>query len=88
MGSGAAEAGKLRRLVRWLATKAGWRTSYHVAATYPLSDHLGYGTMSLTVAVRPWIHRDNYRSLVEYLREQASGCKGTPNITSITKLGL
>jgi hypothetical protein len=77
----------MRTLIRWLAAKAGYSTSYHVAATYNRDSHVVYSILSMTVSVRPWIHRDNYADLVAYVKTQATGCVGEPNITGLTKLG-
>lgn len=77
----------MRTLIRRLAAKAGYSTSYHVAATYNRDSHMGYSVLSMTVSVKPWIHRDNYAEVVAYVKTQATGCIGEPNITSLTKLG-
>lgn len=77
----------MRKLIRRLAAKAGCLTSYHVAATYNRDSHIGYSIVSMTVDVKPWIHRDNYADVVAYVKTQATGCVGQPNITSLMKLG-
>lgn len=88
LGAGA-EAKKrgARRALRRLAYALGWSTTYHVAATYNRDSHIGFSVMSMTVSVRPWLHADNYSELVAYLKANAAQCVGTPNITSLTKLG-
>jgi hypothetical protein len=73
----------LRRVAHWL----GWNTDYHVAATYTRDSHMGFSTISLTVKMFPWLHRDNYRDLVAYVHSECEGRATTPTITSITKLG-
>jgi hypothetical protein len=79
----------MNKLIRWLAKRAGVATDYHVAALYTQDGHMGTSTLSMTVTLRPWLHRDNYRELVEYLHTQATrATPAMPVITSITKLGV
>lgn len=74
----------LRRVAHWL----GWKTSYHVVALYQQDSHMSTSTLSMTVTLKPWLHIDNYRELVEYLHTQATrSTPAMPVITSITKLG-
>jgi hypothetical protein len=73
----------LRRVAHWF----GWSTDYHVAATYTIDSHIGFRTISLTVKIRPWLHRDNYLELVDYIHSECEKRATRPTITSITKLG-
>lgn len=75
----------MRKLLRWIGRHCGITTWYHIAATYPLPN--GSATMSLTCAMRPWLHSDNYSDLVAYVKTQADSKTTTPNIVSITRLG-
>lgn len=77
----------MKRLMRWLAHKVGYSTSYHVAASFQQEGHLGTSIISMTIVVRPWAHVDNYREIVDYVASKATGCVKTPSITSLTKLG-
>ena len=65
----------------------GWSTDYHVAATYTSDNHIGLSTIALTVSMRPWLHRDNYRALMEYVQSECDQPNAMPTITSVTKLG-
>jgi hypothetical protein len=76
----------MRKTLRRVAHRLGWATSYHVAATYN-SDIHGFSVISLTVDVRPWLHTDNYKELVDYVESRTERIAGRPTITSITKLG-
>lgn len=79
----------MKKLVRKLARRFGVTTDYHVSAIYRQDSHIGTSTLSMTVTMRPWLHVDNYRDLVEYLHTQATrSTPDMPSITSITKLGI
>lgn len=78
----------MRKLIRRLAALIGYTTSYHVSATYSRDSHVGFSSLSMTVNVCPWIHRDNYTDVVAYVKKQATGCVGDPVISSITNLGI
>lgn len=77
----------MRKLIRWLAKKAGVTTSYHVAAVYQQDSHVSTTTVSMTVTMRPWLHVDSYRDLVEFVRKESPRAATIPTITSITRLG-
>jgi hypothetical protein len=77
----------VRKAIRRLATWMGWKTSYHVAAQYTRDSHMGWYVISMTATVSPWIHADNYREVVDYVKTQCDLPTGNPNITSLTKLG-
>lgn len=77
----------MRKTLRKLAHLLGWSTDYHVAATYNRDSHIGSITLSMTVKMLPWLHRDNYRDLAEYIHSQCEARASMPTITSITKLG-
>ncbi len=78
----------MKKLIRKIASWAGVSTSYHVAGTYNIDSHMGHAIISLTVNVSPWIHVDNYKEIVAYVKTQTAGrIVGDPSITSITKLG-
>ena len=74
---------QIRAAARWL----GFFSVYHVCADYQRDSHIGTSTISMTVRVRPWLHEDNYRELMEYVESQAHRPAKMPSITSITKLG-
>lgn len=78
----------IRTLIRRIARRLGVTTCYHVAAAYQRDSYVGLSVLSLTVTVKPWLHTDNYRELVDYVQSQAIRPNNTPNITSITKLGV
>ena len=78
----------MRKFIRRFALWLGVVTEYHVSATYSQDSHIGFSTMSLTVAIKPWLHGDNYKELVEFVNKEATRPSSTPTITSITKLGL
>lgn len=78
----------MRRVIRKLAHKLGWTTSYHVYATYTRDSHIGFTALSMTCSIRPWLHRDNYRELMDLVSVESPQASSTPSITSITKLGL
>lgn len=78
--------GGMRKLLRWIGAKLGIKTWYHVAATYPLCEG-GFGTLSCTCGMRPWLHHDNYQSLVDYVQTQTDRKGVRPNLVSITRLG-
>jgi hypothetical protein len=75
----------MRTLLRWMGSKLGMVTWYHISATYPLPN--GHATMSLTCSVRPWLHVENYPELVAYVATQAHVAGAKPNIICITRLG-
>ena len=77
----------MKKHIRAIAEWLGMSTSYHVAATYNRDSHTGFSVISLTVDVKPWIHADNYREVVDYVGSKAERIVGSPTITSITKLG-
>lgn len=77
----------MKKFLRWLGRKCGVSTWYHVAAIYQQDSHIGSSVMSLTCRVTPWLHEDNYRELVNYVKSQAERPTTTPSITSITRLG-
>ena len=88
LGAGAgAEKRGWRHLLRRAAYALGWATDYHVAATYNRDSYVGISVISMTVSVRPWLHSDNYRDLVEHVHSHAVRPAGPPTITSVTKLG-
>jgi hypothetical protein len=76
----------MRKLLRWLAQKCGMKTSYHVAATYPLAGG-GFATLSCVCSVRPWLHEYNYNELSAYVKTLTDS-DVKPNIVSITRLGI
>ena len=78
----------MRKTLRRIAQMLGWSADYHVAATYTRDSHMGFSTISLTVKMLPWLHRDNYRELVEYVHSECEKPAAIPTITSITKLGV
>lgn len=41
----------------------------------------------MTCVVKPWLHADNYRELIDYVAGKCPEAKSTPCITSITRLG-
>lgn len=73
----------IRRFAKWV----GWSTTYHVAAQYNRDSHIGWSVISLTINVSPWIHRENYKEIVDFVGSEAEKIVGSPTITSITKLG-
>lgn len=77
----------VKQILRSVARRLGWKTSYHVAATYNRDSHIGFSVISLTVDMLPWLHTDNYKELVDYVETQADRIVGKPTITSITRLG-
>ena len=77
----------MRKAIRRLATWMGWSTSYHVAAQYNRDSQVGFSVISLTLNVSPWIHRDNYTKIVDFVGSRDEMMTGRPTITSITKLG-
>jgi len=77
----------MKNVLRRLAKRLGWNAAYHVAATYTRDSHVGFSTISMTVTVRPWLHVDNYKELVEYVHGECGERASKPTITSITKLG-
>lgn len=78
----------MKAFIRKVAKTLGWSTCYHVSATYPRDSHVGFSVISLTVTVKPWIHSDNYREVVDFVEAKADRPSSTPSIISITKLGL
>lgn len=78
----------MRKFVRRFALWFGVNTDYHVSATYNQDSHVGWSIVSLQLTIRPWLHRDNYRELVDAVNKEATRPSSTPSITSITKLGL
>jgi hypothetical protein len=78
----------MKQILRSVALRLGWKTSYHVAATYSRDSHIGYSVISLTVDMLPWLHTDNYKELIDHMNSQADRPVGLPTITSITRLGV
>ncbi len=77
----------MRKQLRTVAYWLGVSTAYHVAASYKQDSHIGMSVISMTVRIRPWLHDDNYRELMDYIKSQAVRAAEMPSITSITKLG-
>ena len=77
----------MKNAIRRIAKLLGWETCYHVSAIYNLDSHVGTATISMTVTVRPWIHADNYKDVVDYVHSLSERPVAMPTITSITKLG-
>jgi len=75
----------MKQLIRYIFKAIGYRTCYHVAYSYNMNSIVYQGSMQ--VVVSPWIHTDNYISVVDYIHSVA-GSVDKPNILSITKLGL
>jgi len=76
----------MSNLLRRLARACGLKTWYLVTATYPIGG--GYGTVTCTCSVAPWLHIDNYPDLLAYVKTQASSSAATPNIIGVTRLGF
>jgi hypothetical protein len=87
LGPNQPERNDMRKLLRRLASLIGWRTSYHVAATYQQDSHVGWSVLSMTCEVTPWLHADNYAELMDYVKAKATRPASMPTITSITRLG-
>lgn len=77
----------MRKTLRTVAHWLGFSTGYHVAAIYKQDSHMSTSVISMTVTIRPWLHADNYRDLMDYVKSQAVRPAEMPSITSITKLG-
>ena len=78
----------MRRAIRQIAYWLNWSTSYHVAAQYTRDSHVGFSVISLTVQMRPWLHRENYDALMNYVHSECVKPSSMPSITSVTKLGI
>jgi hypothetical protein len=75
-------------LIAAIAKRLGWRTSYHVACTYPVNG--GYATLDAVIHAKPWLRESNFDQLREYMHGRAlerNPSASTPNIISITRLG-
>lgn len=77
----------MKNAIRRIAKLLGWATCYHVSAIYNQDSHISTVNISMTVTVRPWIHDDNYKDVVEYVHSRSERPASIPVITSITKLG-
>ena len=78
----------VKKTIRKVAYMLGFVTEYHVAAIYNRDSHFGFSIISLQLSIRPWLHKDNYQELVDYVNEKATNPSSTPSITSITRLGI
>jgi hypothetical protein len=79
----------MRKIIRILAKTLGFKRSYQVAATYVKSGQTnGWSTVSLIVTMRPWLHVDNYKDLVQYVEESSDSPSYTPVIINISRLGV
>lgn len=72
-------------IIRYIFKSIGYRTCYHVSYSYNMNSIVYQ--CSMQVVVSPWIHTDNYLSVVDYIHSVA-GSGDKPNILSINKLGL
>lgn len=78
----------IRSAIRRAAKALGVKTTYHVCATYTQDSHMGTTVIAMTATVTPWLHEDNYRELVDFMKASATRPVDTPCIASITKLGI
>jgi len=79
---------EIRNIIRRIARRIGVKTSYHIAAMYMRDSHVSGSQLSMTCTMKPWLHADNYRELVDFVKSQAPGAVSDPSITSITRLGI
>lgn len=80
----------IRKAIRQAFKVGGFKTSYHVSATYPTKT--GTATLSMTVTIRPWLNLSNYMGLIDLVKSEADSSTNiptnTPNIVCVTKLGI
>ena len=72
--------------IRSIAKKIGIKTWYLVTFCYPGDNRLTHMVTAIC-SISPWLNKDNYLELVDYLKTQ-TGSSVDPNIISITRFGI
>lgn len=76
----------MAKLIRDIAKIIGIKTVYHISAIAQTDK--GQITISLNLAVSPWMHADNFSDVMFRVSQTMPNTQTQACITSITRLGI